>query len=301
MSGVVSIRPEFQQIINADSRPEKVASGFVFTEGPVWSSRDRALTFSDIPADTMYRWSEAGGVVLFRRPSDGANGNTIDAQGRLLTCEHTNRHVSRTSEAGTIEALADLYQGKRLNSPNDVIVAANGDVFFTDPPYGLRQADGSLEGGELSFFGVYRWAAASNDLTLLVDDFVRPNGLAMADDDRLLYIADTDQAHIRVFDVNAAGTLDNGRIFAETVHEGVRARPDGIKLDERGNLYVTSSRPEGVWVYDPAGRLLGQIAVGENPANAAFGGDDWQTLFVTAQTSVYRVRLKVRGQRVGHA
>jgi len=197
-----------------------------------------------------------------------------------------------------VETLVDLYQGKRLNSPNDVVVAANGDVLFTDPPYGLRRPDGSFAAGELGFFGVFRWSKARGEVTLLVDDFVRPNGLALTTDERLLYIADTDQAHIRVFDV-ADEALRNGRVFAQTEHDGVKGRPDGIKLDERGNLYVTSSRPEGVWVYDPRGRLLGQLAVGENPANCGFGGDDWRTLFITAQTSVYSVRLKVAGQRVG--
>jgi gluconolactonase len=195
----------------------------------------------------------------------------------------------------------DRYEGKRLNSPNDVIVAARGEVYFTDPPYGLRRPDGTFAPGELDFFGVFRLAPATGVLTLLADDFVRPNGLALSADGRTLYVADTDRAHVRAFDVTADG-LSNGRVFAQTEHDGVVARPDGIKLDERGNLYVTSSRPQGVWVYDPSGRLLGQISVGaETPANCAFGGDDWRTLFVTAQTSVYRVRLKVAGQRVGRA
>ncbi len=298
MAGIVVIEPEFQELIDAAGQPEKVAGEFVFTEGPVWDQRTRSLTFSDIPANTLYRWSEGVGSRVLRQPSGGANGNTLDRDGHLLSCEHGNRRVSRTLQDGSVETLVDLYQGKRLNSPNDVVVAANGDVLFTDPPYGLRRPDGSFAAGELGFFGVFRWSKASGEVTLLVDDFVRPNGLALTTDERLLYIADTDQAHIRVFDV-ADEALRNGRVFAQTEHDGVKGRPDGIKLDERGNLYVTSSRPEGVWVYDPRGRLLGQIAVGENPANCGFGGDDWRTLFITAQTSVYSVRLKVAGQRVG--
>jgi gluconolactonase len=301
MAAIVAASPEFREIVDLDAEPEKVAGGFVFTEGPVWDARRRRLVFSDIPADTMYEWTEADGARIFRKPSGMANGNTIDAGGALLTCEHANRRVSRTTEDGSVATLVDRYEGKRLNSPNDVIVAARGEVYFTDPPYGLRRPDGTFAPGELDFFGVFRLAPATGVLTLLVDDFVRPNGLALSADGRTLYVADTDRAHVRAFDVTADG-LSNGRVFAQTEHDGIVARPDGIKLDERGNLYVTSSRPQGVWVYDPSGRLLGQISVGaETPANCAFGGDDWRTLFVTAQTSVYRVQLKVAGQRVGGA
>lgn len=299
MPGIVAVRPEFAEIVDTDVPVEKIADGLVFTEGPVWDARALSLTFSDIRADTLYRWTEAGGVEVLRQPSAQANGNTLDREGRLLTCEHLGRRVSRTSADGQVETLVDSFQGKRLNSPNDVVCAANGDVYFTDPPYGLRQPDGTFADGDYGLNGVFRWSAGTGELTLIVDDFVRPNGLVLSPDERLLYIADTQLAHVRVFDVTADGRLENGRLFAEIKPEGVTARPDGMKGDERGNLYVTSNTPSGIWVYDPRGRLLGQIGVGEGPANCAFGGEGWRTLFVTAQTSVYRLRLKVAGQRVG--
>jgi gluconolactonase len=298
MSAIVAVRPEFREIVDLEAEPEKVAGGFVFTEGPVWDPGRRRLVFSDIPADTMYEWTEADGARVFRKPSGNANGNTLDAGGALLTCEHANRRVSRTTTDGVVGTLVDRYEGKRLNSPNDVIVSASGDVYFTDPPYGLRQPDGTFASGELDFFGVFRFEPATGRLSVLAEDFVRPNGLALSPDGRTLFVADTDRAHVRAFDV-VGGALENGRVFARTEHEGVVARPDGIKLDEHGNLSVTSSRLQGVWVYDPAGRLIGQIAVGETPANCGFGGDDGRTLFITAQTSVYRVGLKVAGQRAG--
>jgi sugar lactone lactonase YvrE len=296
---ITAVRPEFQQIIGLETPVEKIASGFQFTEGPVWSARAGALTFSDIPGDTLYQWRPGHEAEVLRRPSANTNGNTFDRQGRLLTCEHSGRRVSRTAAGGSVETLVDSYQAKRLNSPNDVICAANGDIYFTDPPYGLRRPDGSFEESEIGFNGVFRLSAATGVLTLLADDFVRPNGLALSGDERRLFVADTQEAHVRVFDITAGGSLANGRVFTETVHEGATGRCDGIKLDSRGNLYVATNLPSGVWVYDTEGRMLGIIGVGEGPANLAFGGDGWRSLFVTAQTSVYRVELKVAGQPVG--
>jgi gluconolactonase len=297
---IVALRPEFQELIDLHAPVERIATGLQFTEGPVWDTSTGSLVFSDIPGDTLYRWRPgAHSQEALRRPSANANGNTIDREGRLLTCEHSGRRVARMIAGGSVETLVDRYDGKRLNSPNDVICARNGDVIFTDPPYGLRQPDGSFLAGDLGFNGVFRWSAADGSLRLLVDDFVRPNGLALSADERVLFIADTQEAHIRAFDVYPDGNLSGGRVFCETRHEGQTARPDGIKLDERGNLYVASSLPSGVWVYDASGGLIGQIAVGENPANLAFGGDGWRTLFVTAQTSVYSVPLKAAGQPVG--
>lgn len=296
---IVPVRAEIEDLVDISADIEKIASGFLFTEGPVWSAADQRLLFSDIPGDCIYGWSEGEGAAVFRRPSGQANGNTIDWEGRLLTCEHANRRISRTGPDGAPFALVDSYQGKRLNSPNDLVCAANGDVYFTDPPYGLRRADGTFAAQELPFQGIFRWSARTGDLALLAYDFVRPNGIALSSDESRLYVADTQLAHIRVFDVNVDGRAENGRVFVETEHEGVKARPDGIKIDERGNLYVASSTPQGVWVYDPDGRLLGQIGIAENPANLGFGGPTWRTLFITAQTSVYRVELKVAGQPVG--
>jgi gluconolactonase len=183
-----------------------------------------------------------------------------------------------------------------LNSPNDVVCARNGDLFFTDPPYGLRQPDGSFVGEELPFRGVYRLSNGS--LSVLARDFELPNGLALSEDGSRLFVADTARAHVRVFDVAADGSLRNSRVFASLKHEGHVGRTDGIKLDERGNLYVAAHIPKAIWVFNPEGELENFIDIGEPPANLAWGGDDWRTLFVTATTSVYRVRMDVAGQPV---
>jgi len=245
---------------------------------------------------------EGGGVEVFRRPSGGGNGNTYDSAGRLITCEHAKRRVSRTALDGTIETLASHYDGKRLNSPNDVIVTPGGDIIFTDPPYGLRTPDGSIHGQELPFNGVFRLSAHSGELSLLVDDFDRPNGLVISDDGSRLFVADTAREHVRVFDLAPDGSLTNSRLFVDRFEgrtgTGTPARPDGMKLDSRGNLYVAANTVEGIWVFSPAGELIGQIGLDETPANLAWGGDDWRTLFVTATTSVYRVPMKVAGQPV---
>ena len=299
---IVAMDSRLGELIDLDAQPERIATGYVFTEGPVWHPQDRILTFSDVHGGVMYRWTESGGVAVFRQPSGGGNGNTYDAQGRLITCEHTNRRVSRTTPEGTIETVVDRYQGKRLNSPNDVVVAPNGDIYFTDPPYGLRVADGSIQGQELPFNGVFRVAAGSGELTLLADDFDRPNGLVITDDGSRLLVADTAREHIRVFDITADGGLTNDRLFVDQFRgptgAPVLARPDGLKLDSQGNLYVAANTREGVWVFGPAGDLIGQIGLPETPANLAWGGDDWRTLFVTATSSVYRLPMKVAGQPV---
>lgn len=297
---IVAKDARFGDLVDPQAPIDRIATGYQFTEGPVWHLRTRTLTFSDVRGGAMYRWTEAGGAEVFRRPSGFGNGNTYDAAGNLITCEHENRRVSRTAPDGTIGVVADSYQGKRLNSPNDVIIAPNGDIIFTDPPYGLRQPDGSFVGMELPFNGVFRVAAGSGDLTLLIDDFDRPNGLVISDDGLRLFVADTAREHVRVFDVAADGSLSNGRIFAAgfaaQVGAATPSRPDGMKLDSRGNLYVAANTTEGVWVFSPEGDLIGLIGLPETPANLAWGGDDWRTLFVTATTSVYRLPMKLAGQ-----
>lgn len=299
---IVAVDSRLGELVDLDVQIERIATGYEFTEGPVWHPRNRTLTFSDVRGGSMYRWTEGGGAEVFRRPSGFGNGNTYDPAGYLITCEHANRRVSRTAPDGTIETVASHYEGKRLNSPNDVIVAPNGDIIFTDPPYGLRQPDGSFVGMELPFNGVFRVAAGSSELTLLVDDFDRPNGLVISDDGTRLFVADTAREHVRVFDVAADGSLSNGRELVSQFRgqTGVvpPARPDGMKLDSRGNLYVAANTEEGIWVFSPAGELIGQIGLPETPANLAWGGDDWRTLFVTATTSVYRLPMKVAGQPV---
>ena len=296
MSATVVLDARLQDLVDSDLTPEKIAGGCVFTEGPLWSHRDQYLTFSDVRGNAMYRWSEAGGQQVLRQPSGVANGNTYDRDGTMVTCEHQNRRVSRTLTDGRVETLVDSYQGKKLNSPNDVVCATNGDLYFTDPPYGLRQPDGTFAPGEYPFNGVFRVSAADGSLTLVVDDFERPNGIVISNDGRQLLIDDTDRSHVRAFDLAADGAVSNGRVFAEVKHTGTIGRPDGMKLDSQGNLYVTANTAEGVWVYAPDGTLLGFIGTPEPPANCAWGGPGNSTLFITANTSVYRIAMKVAGQ-----
>lgn len=281
------LQPAFRDLVAPDAKIEKLAEDFQFTEGPVWNP-EGFLLFSDIPADQIKKWSPAGGVTTFREPSGNSNGLTYDRQRRLIACEHGNRRVSRTEPDGTITTLADRYEGQRLNSPNDVVVKSDGSIYFTDPPYGIQPDE-----AELSFNGVYR-IGPDRKLTLLVKDFERPNGLAFSPDEKLLYIDDSQRQHIRVFDVQADGTLAKGRVFADMQGEGDGV-PDGMKVDGRGNVYCTGAG--GVWVFDPKGTHLGTIQPTEVPANCAWGDADGQTLYMTARTGLYRVRLKVKGDR----
>jgi gluconolactonase len=262
---------------------KQIAKDLQFTEGPVW--KDGYLLFSDIPADTIYKWTPDGKLEKFRSPSGNSNGLTLNRQGRLIACEHGNRRVSRTESDGTIKSLAEKYKGKRLNSPNDVVVKSDGSIYFTDPPYGVQD-----EQRELDFQGVYR-IAPDGMLTLAAGDFDRPNGLAFSPDEKVLYIADTARKHVKAFDVKSDGTLANSRVFADLSVDKVNG-PDGMKVDVNGNLYVTSGV---VWIFDSAGKHLGDIAIPESPANCAFGGADYKTLFITARTSVYKVQLKIAG------
>jgi sugar lactone lactonase YvrE len=290
------VRSKFGEIVRLGAELEKVATGFVFTEGPIWDAAERRLTFSDIPANRMWRYTPDRGAEVVRYPSGKSNGLTLDKQGRLIACEHKTRRVSREESDGSVITIAGEYEGKRLNSPNDVVVKSDGGVYFTDPPYGLLE-DGILDARELPFQGVYRLFsdADGNALTLLVDDFEKPNGLAFSPDESLLYIDDTDRAHVRVFDVNPDGTVSGGRVFAEL--EGDEPGDvDGMKVDIEGNVYVTG--PGGIWVFDQSGGMLGRIDVPEVAANIAWGGEDWKTLYITATTSLYRIGLGIEGIRV---
>ena len=271
-----------------DGNPELLATGFQFTEWPIWHA-DGSLIFSDIPANRLYRWTAEGGAQVWREPTGNAHGNTLDRQGRLLTCEHSGRRVSRTAADGTVTALAHQYQGKKLNSPNDIVVKRDGVVYFTDPPYGIKP-----EEREQPCNGVYR-VLPDGAIELLVDDFDRPNGLAFAPDESILYIDDSPRRHVRAFDVRADGTLTNSRILADMDHPQPGS-PDGMKIDEAGHLYVTGAT--GVWVFEPNGELLGVVVTPERPANCAWGDDDRKSLYVTAQTSLYRIRTKVAGLAV---
>lgn len=264
----------------------EVASGFEFTEGPVWHP-DGYLLFSDIPANTIYRLEDGEDPVPWRRPSGHSNGLTFDRQGCLIACEHGNRRVSRTEADGTLTALATHYRGKRLNSPNDVVVRSDGSIFFTDPPYGVDP-----DARELGFSGVYRIPPDHDDLELLVDDFERPNGLAFSPDENILYIDDTWRRHIRAFDVEEDGSLSNGRIFAEMPSD-MEGGPDGMKVDVEGNIYSTG--PGGLWIYQSDGHLVGIIVGPQLPANLAFGGSERRTLYLTARTSLYKLVTRFAG------
>ena len=281
-------------LVDPEAAVEQIATGCQFTEGPLWHATEQFLLFSDIPANTMRKWDAHAGMTVFREPSGKSNGLTYDKGGHLIACEHANRRVSRTTADGHVITIASHYQGKRLNSPNDVVVKSDGSIYFTDPPYGLSAAYGVESEKELDFQGVYRLSPNGETLTLLVDDFDRPNGICFSPDESILYINDTERMHVRAFDVQPDGTITNDRIFGE--EEGDNGKPDGMKVDTHGNVYLTG--PNGIWVFSPDGTHLGIILVPERTANLAWGGNDWTSLFITASTSVYRVECKTVGVAV---
>ena len=268
--------------------PEQLATGFQFTEGPVWQT-DGSLLFSDIPANRTYRWSAETGAVVWREPTGNANGLTLDREGCLLACEHSGRRVSRIAADGSVSAVADQYEGKRLNSPNDVVVKSDGAVYFTDPTYGIEPHE-----KEQPHSGVYR-VSPVGDIQLLAADFERPKGLAFSPDESILYVDDSYHRHVRAFDVRADGTLSNSRVIADMDHPQPGS-PDGIKVDVEGHLYVAGAT--GVWVFEADGTLLGVIVTPERPANCAWGDEDRLSLYITARASLYRFRVKVPGLAV---
>jgi len=274
---------------------EQVVSGFEFLEGPVWHPDEKHLTFSDIVGNTMYRWSEAAGLNVYRKPSNMANGNTYDREGRLLTCEHATSRVTLTDLDGNVTVQASHYQGKELNSPNDVIVGQNGSIYFTDPASGRSATYGVEREQELLFQGVYRLDPEDKTPTLLVNDFSKPNGLCLSLDEARLFVNDTDRNHIRVFDVQPDGSLSNGEVWAETLSEGAGV-PDGMKIDQDENLYCCG--PGGIHVFDKHANSSGVIRMPEQAANIAWGDDDLLSLYITASTALYRLRVKVPGLRV---
>jgi gluconolactonase len=284
--------PRLTGIVGAHVEFERIATGCLFTEGPLWHPRGEYLLWSDMPGDHLRRWSKADGVSTFRKPCDKSNGLTWDRQGRLLACEHASSRVSRTEPDGRITAVATHYDGKQLNSPNDIVCAADGGIYFSDPPYGRAEFYGVKREQELSFQGVYRAGSDPRSPTLLADDFDRPNGLCFSLDGRRLFVNDTARQHIRVFDVRPNGTLAGGAVWAETKGEG-KGAPDGMKLDSAGNVYCCG--PGGIHVFSPEGVDLGVIQVPEYTANFAWGDADLRSLYVTASTSLYRIRTVVPG------
>jgi sugar lactone lactonase YvrE len=296
--------PGLHDLIAPDAPIDRVAGGFAFTEGPVW--RGRALLFSDIPNKRIARWRRLPeGPELTTFTTGMSNGLTLDRQGRVLAAEHDGRRVTRIADDGTRTVLAERFQGKRLNSPNDIVVKSDGTIYFTDPPYGVRPLPPGtvrpanwwtqpIEGRELTNQGVYR-LTPDGALTLVADDFALPNGLAFSPDESVLYIDDSAHKHIRALDVRPDGTLANGRILLDMASDDPGV-PDGLKVDARGNVFSTG--PGGVWVCRPDGTLLGRIVLPELPANLGWG-DDGSVLYVTARTSVYRVPTKTRGMLPG--
>jgi gluconolactonase len=288
---IETIDPRLEGLLDPGAELERVAEGFVFTEGPVWDFRARRLLFSDIPADTMYVWDAGEGAREYRKPSSFSNGLTFDADGALIACEHRTRRVTRERH-GTVEVVADSYAGKRLNAPNDIVLAHDGTLVFTDPHYGLGEGFGGPAEQELDFRGVYRLAQGSSEPELLARDFNGPNGLALSPDGRTLYVADTEEAHIRAFHLGESWKLGGGEMLVELPADGEGVL-DGLKLDAGGNIYCTG--PGGIWICSPQGELLGRIRFPEVAANLAWGDDDARTLYVTASTGLYRLRCKATG------
>lgn len=284
----------FRNIVVCDAAIERLATGFGFTEGPVWHAKRNRLIFSDMKHDHMRSWNESEGIKTFRHPSNKANGNALDTLGRLLSCEHVTSRVVRENTGGKLEVLASHYGGKELNSPNDIIVKSDGSIYFTDPTYGrIREDLGLLRKPELGFQGVYRISVENGELKLLTDDFEQPNGLCFSLDEKKLFVNDTVRKHIRCFDVQSDGCVTGGKEWAVTTGDDPGA-PDGMKVDSAGNLWCTG--PGGIHVFDSNARWLGVIRLPEKPANFVWGGDDRRSLFVTAATSLYRVRTNVPGR-----
>jgi gluconolactonase len=288
--------PRLLEILDPNAEVEQLGTGFIFTEGPVWHPYEKHLIFSDMPGDHMRKWTPGSGITTFRQPCNKANGNVYDPKGRLVTCEHNTSRVTRTELDGSITVLATHWGDKELNSPNDIIQARDGSFIFTDPSYGRMEGYGLKRDPELDFRGVYRLVPEGDKyrIQLLADDFGQPNGLCLTHDEKGLLVNDTERGHIRYFDVNPDGTLANSRVWAEVTGEGEGAA-DGMKFDTAGYLYCTA--PGGVQVFDGSGTLLGTIRVPENTANFNWGDDDLKSIFMTASTSLYRVRVKIPGPK----
>lgn len=302
---IMRVDPRFDALVPADARIEKIAEGFIFTEGPVWIPEESRLLFSDVRSNSIYQWTESAGTSVFLDPVfDGdrtglamvsSNGLTRDAEGRLVICEHGNRVVSRLEADGTRTTLVDSYEGRRLNSPNDAVYGSDGSLYFTDPPYGLEgNEDSPLR--ELDFNGIFR-LGPDGELHLLRRDQSRPNGIALSPDETTLYSANSDPEHKvwMAYDLGPDGAT-NPRVFHDASDVAATGMPDGMKVDTAGNVFGTG--PGGVWVLAPDGTHLGTIMPDEVPANVAWG-DDGHTLYMTAQTGIYRIRLATRGSIPG--
>jgi gluconolactonase len=293
------IDKRFARLFNGNAQVEKLATGFKWAEGPAWFGGGRYLVWSDIPNNRMMRYDETdGSVSVFRQPSGNSNGNSVDRQGRLITCEHGGRRVSRTEHDGTVVTLADSFEGKRLNSPNDAVVKSDGSIWFTDPSYGIdSDYEGNKAVSEIGACNVYRIDGATGAISAVITDMVRPNGLAFSIDETLLYVADTGATHkpghpaeIRVYEVSG-NTVGKGRQFCVST----AGLADGFRLDADGRIWTSAA--DGVHCHDPDGTLIGRIKVPEVVANVAWGGSKFNVLYICGTTSLYSVRLMVNGAR----
>jgi gluconolactonase len=309
----------FDDIVPAGAKLTQIATGFTWTEGPIWT-KSGVLLFADIPSNTIRRWTSGEGVTIFIQPSGytdpepyrgiepGSNGMTLDNSGRLTVAGHARRNVWRLETLdpkGQITVLADRYQGKKLNSPNDLVYKSDGALYFTDPPYGLETQSDKDPKKELQVNGVYRIPGARDmkpgaspanaKLQLLVKDLPRPNGIAFSPDEKILYVSNSEPKFWMRYTVKHDGSVGEGKMFFDAKAEQAPGSPDGIKVDQKGNLY--GAGPGGVWIFSPDGKHLGTIPCTEKVANVAFAGDDNRTLYVTASTSVYTINLKIAGIR----
>ena len=314
---IVRVDPFADAIIPQDAKVEKVAGDFQFIEGPIWvhSKGQGYLLFSDIPANVIRKWDPKGGVSVFLEKSGftgadasnvggqtnngfgmvnliGSNGITLDKQGRIVFCQHGDRQISRLEKNGKRTVLASRYEGKRLNSPNDLVFKSDGSLYFTDPTAGLRQQDKD-PARELPFAGVYR--LVKGKVVLLSKDFTRPNGIAFSPDEKYLYVNDTAKKIIMRFDVQPDGGVKNGQVITDMNSDTTPGAPDGMKVDQKGNIYCTG--PGGFWIMSPDGKHIGTVKTQELPANLNWGDDDARTLYLTARTSLYRIRLNIAGVR----
>ncbi len=303
---IVRLDPRLDRLLPQDAAVGKVADGFAWVEGPVWNRREGCLLFSDIPNNSVFKWQEGQGVTLFLKPSGytgaapfagrepGSNGLTFDSQGRLVLCEHGDRRITRLEADGKKTVLADRYQGKRLNSPNDLVFKSNGDLYFTDPPFGLPKTFDD-PGKELDFSGVYR-LTPRGELTLLTKELRAPNGIAFSPSEKTLYIsnAEPNRAIWMAYDVEDDGTIANGRVFFQVPawSKTRKGGPDGMKVDREGNIFAAG--PGGLYIIAPDGALLGNIDLGVATGNCAWGNDG-SFLYIAASTAIYRLRLHTRG------
>jgi gluconolactonase len=306
MGEVAMFDNRINDLIDSNAKIELLASGFEWSEGPLWIQEDGGcLIFSDIPRNSVMKWKEAEGISLFMKPSGytgvadygrepGSNGLTLDLQGRIIFCEHGDRRISRLEKDGGKKTLVDNYKGKPLNSPNDAVVKSNGDIYFTDPPYGLPKGFNDPR-RELDFCGVYRLSTAGK-VTLVTGGMTRPNGIAFSPDEKVLYVAQSDSKNpiIRAFPVKRDGTLGTGKVLHDysSFVRKFPGSPDGLKVDCKGNLFATG--PGGVYVITPQGKLLGRIHTGKRTSNCAWG-DDGSVLYMTVDDYLCRIKTKTKG------